>query len=214
MVRGDDLPPPPSAAVMPDTTLYLELVVNGRNFGEAVPVVYRGGHYYLTPEQLKAAGLPLPKSNMSEVAIDGMDKVTVKYQGDRQQLLIDIPSEWLPQQQVMAKLSDDYNLAKSSLGLLFNYDVYASQGSSNDQPGTVSAWTEQRIFDRFGVFSNTDVYRSALTDTDDITVEKGYVRYDTQWRFNDESHLLSYTASGRWPDRCYCKFTPLYSYRK
>ncbi len=38
-VRGDDLPPPPSAAVMPDTTLYLELVVNGRNFGEAVPVV-------------------------------------------------------------------------------------------------------------------------------------------------------------------------------
>ncbi|MDA5496836.1 fimbria/pilus outer membrane usher protein [Yersinia aleksiciae] len=193
-VRGDDLPPPPSAAVMPDTTLYLELVVNGRNFGEAVPVVYRGGHYYLTPEQLKATGLPLPKSNMSEVAIDGMDKVKVKYQGDRQQLLIDIPSEWLPQQQVMEKLSDDYNLAKSSLGLLFNYDVYASQGSSNDQPGTVSAWTEQRIFDRFGVFSNTGVYRSALTDTDDITVEKGYVRYDTQWRFNDESHLLSYTA--------------------
>lgn len=44
------------------------------------------------------------------------------------------------------------------------------------------------------MLSNTGVYRSTLTDTDDITVDKGYVRYDTQWRFNDESYLLSYTA--------------------
>lgn len=193
-VRGDDLPPPPSAAVMPDTTLYLELVVNGRNFGEAVPVVYRDGRYYLTPEQLKAVGFPLAESNTAEVAIDGMDKVKVKYQGDKQQLLIDIPSGWLPQQQVKAKLIDDYNLARSSLGLLFNYDLYASQGSSQGQASTLSAWTEQRLFNQFGVLSNTGVYRSTLTDTDDITVDKGYVRYDTQWRFNDESYLLSYTA--------------------
>lgn len=76
-VRGDDLPPPPSAAVMPDTTLYLELVVNGRNFGEAVPVIYRDGHYYLTPEQLKAVGFPASAPNTPEVAIDVMDKVHV-----------------------------------------------------------------------------------------------------------------------------------------
>ncbi|CFR02002.1 MULTISPECIES: fimbria/pilus outer membrane usher protein [Yersinia] len=201
MVRGDDLPPPPSAAVMPDTTLYLELVVNGRQFGEAVPVVFRDGHYYLTPEQLKAVGLPVPKggvnapnTNRSEIAVDRMDKVKVTYQGNSQRLLIDVPSEWLPQQQISAAATDDYNLAKSSLGLLFNYDVYASQGNSSNSPSNVSAWTEQRLFDRFGVFSNTGVYRSSLTDTNDITVEKGYVRYDTQWRFNDENHLLSYSA--------------------
>ncbi|WP_145573215.1 fimbria/pilus outer membrane usher protein [Yersinia mollaretii] len=193
-VKGDDLPPPPSAAVMPDTTLYLELVVNGRNYGEAVPVVFRDGHYYLSPEQLKAVGLPIPKANTPEVAIDSMDKVKVSYQGNNQRLLIDIPSEWLPQQRINVSATDDYNLAQSSLGLLFNYDVYASQGSGSDQPSTLSAWTEQRLFGRFGLLSNTGVYRSALTDTDNITVDKGYVRYDTQWKFNDEKHILSYTA--------------------
>lgn len=193
-VRGDDLPPPPSAAVMPDTTLYLELVVNGRNFGEAVPVIFRGGHYYLTPEQLNAVGLPTPQSNTPEIAIDAMDKVKVAYQGDSQRLLIDIPSEWLPQQRVNASTPEDFNLAQSSLGLLFNYDVYANQGDNNSQPSNVSAWTEQRLFDRFGVISNTGIYRTNLTDTDNVTVDKGYVRYDTQWRSNDENHMLSYTA--------------------
>ncbi|WP_145579931.1 fimbria/pilus outer membrane usher protein [Yersinia vastinensis] len=193
-VRGDDLPPPPSAAVMPDTTLYLELVVNGRNFGEAVPVIFRGGHYYLTPEQLNAVGLPTPQSNTPEIAIDAMDKVKVAYQGDSQRLLIDIPSEWLPQQRVNASTPEDFNLAQSSLGLLFNYDVYANQGDNNSQPSNVSAWAEQRLFDRFGVISNTGIYRTNLTDTDNVTVDKGYVRYDTQWRSNDENHMLSYTA--------------------
>lgn len=192
--RGGDLPPPPSAAVMPDATLYLELVVNGRNFDEAVPVVFRGGHYYLTPEQLKAVGLPLPEAHSQEVVIDSIDKVKVTYQGDSQQLLIDIPSEWLPQQRVNTAAAPDYNLAQSSLGLLFNYDVYASQGNNSSQPSNLSAWTEQRLFDRFGVISNTGVYRSTLTDTADVTVEKGYVRYDTQWRSNDEDHMLSTTA--------------------
>lgn len=193
-VRGDDLPPPPSAAVMPDTTLYLELVVNGRNFGEAVPVIYRDGHYYLTPEQLKAVGFPASAPNTPEVAIDVMDKVHVTYQGDSQRLLIDVPSEWLPQQRVNTTATEDYNLAQSSLGLLFNYDIYASQGNSSGQPSNASAWTEQRLFDHFGLISNTGIYRTNLTDTDNVTVEKGYVRYDTQWRLNDENHLLSYSA--------------------
>lgn len=179
---------------MPDTTLYLELVVNGRNYGEAVPVVFRDGHYYLSPEQLKAVGLPIPKANTPEVAIGSMDKVKVSYQGNNQRLLIDIPSEWLPQQRINVSATDDYNLAQSSLGLLFNYDVYASQGSGGDQPSTLSAWTEQRLFGRFGLLSNTGIYRSALTDTDNFTVDKGYVRYDTQWKFNDEKYILSYTA--------------------
>ena len=52
---ADDLPPPPSAISMPDTTLYLEPVVNGRQTGKVVPVTYRSGHYYLTPQQLSDA---------------------------------------------------------------------------------------------------------------------------------------------------------------
>lgn len=42
---ADDLPPPPSRLPMPNTTLYLEPTVNGRQTGQVVPVNYSGGHF-------------------------------------------------------------------------------------------------------------------------------------------------------------------------
>lgn len=70
---ADDLPPPPSAISMPDTTLYLEPVVNGRQTGKVVPVTYRGGHYYLTPQQLLDAGLPVADKQAKEIAVDQLE---------------------------------------------------------------------------------------------------------------------------------------------
>lgn len=95
---ADDLPPPPSAISMPDTTLYLEPVVNGRQTGKVVPVTYRGGHYYLTPQQLSDAGLPVADKQAKEIAVDQLDKVDVTYSGETQQLLISVPNDWLPKQ--------------------------------------------------------------------------------------------------------------------
>lgn len=187
-VWGDNLPPP--MATMPDSTLYLELVVNDRNFGDAVPVIYRGGHYYLSPAQLKTIGLP----SSTEVAVDKMDKVAVKYDGENQRLLIDVPSEWLPKQQINSAATDDFNLAQSSLGFLLNYDFYVSQNSGNPQSGNASAWSEQRIFDRFGLISNTGVYRTNFSGNNGDTDNNGYIRFDTQWQRNDEKNLLRYTA--------------------
>lgn len=93
---ADDLPPPPRAVSMPDTTLYLEPVVNGRPTGKVVPVAYRGGHYYLTPQQLIDAGLPVTDKQVKEIAVDQLDKVDVTYSGETQQLLISVPNDWLP----------------------------------------------------------------------------------------------------------------------
>lgn len=193
-VLAGNLPPPPSAAVMPDTKLYLELVVNDRHFKDAVPVNYRNNHYYLSQSQLKAIGLPVPESQSPEIAIDKIDKVTVKYDGENQRLLIDVPSEWLPNQQINMTSENDFNLAQSSLGFLFNYDIYATQNTGSPSSGQVSAWTEQRIFDRFGVISNTGVYRTHLSGNSQPDDNKGYIRFDTQWQRNDEAYLLRYTA--------------------
>ncbi|MCF1164206.1 fimbrial biogenesis outer membrane usher protein, partial [Yersinia pseudotuberculosis] len=58
-ILGGSLPPPSTSTTMPDTTLYLELVVNDRNFGNAVPISYRNNRYYLSQSQLRAIGLPI-----------------------------------------------------------------------------------------------------------------------------------------------------------
>lgn len=89
---------------MPDTTLYLEPVVNGRQTGKVVPVDYRGGHYYLTPQQLIDAGLPVADKQTKEIAVDLLKQVNVTYSGETQQLLIDIPNDWLPKQKFNAQI--------------------------------------------------------------------------------------------------------------
>ncbi len=91
---ADDLPPPPSAISMPDTTLYLE-PVNGRQTGKwcRSPT---GGHYYLTPQQLSDAGCRWRTSERNRRR--SIDKVDVTYSGETQQLLISVLNDWLPKQ--------------------------------------------------------------------------------------------------------------------
>lgn len=179
---------------MPDTTLYLELVVNDRNFGSTVPISYRNNRYYLSQSQLRTIGLPISEPLAPEIAIDNMAGVNVKYDGENQRLLINVPSEWLPKQQIEVTEQDDFNLAQSSLGALFNYDIYATQGYPYSSLTHFSAWTEQRIFDRFGLLSNTGVYRTHFPSNNNTDDAKGYIRFDTQWQKNDEEHLLRYST--------------------
>ena len=193
-ILGGSLPPPSTSTTMPDTTLYLELVVNDRNFGSAVPISYRNNRYYLSQSQLRTIGLPISEPLAPEIAIDNMAGVNVKYDGENQRLLINVPSEWLPKQQIEVTEQDDFNLAQSSLGALFNYDIYATQGYPYSSLTHFSAWTEQRIFDRFGLLSNTGVYRTHFPSNNNTDDAKGYIRFDTQWQKNDEEHLLRYSA--------------------
>lgn len=118
----------------------------------------------------------------------------VTYSGETQQLMINVPNDWLPNQKFNAQNPLDRLPAQSSLGLLFNYDLYASQSSANGQPGSLSAWTEQRLFDGFGVVSNTGIFRGSFNTSANSEQDNRYIRYDSQWRYNDDDRLLSYTA--------------------
>lgn len=191
--RADDLPPPPHAITMPDTTLYLEPVINGRQTGNVVPISYRGGHYYLTPQQLIDAGLPVADKQAKEIAVDQLDKVDVTYSGETQQLMINVPNDWLPNQNISATDPEQRLKAQSSLGFLFNYDAYASQSGSGN-PGYFSLWSEQRLFDGFGVIANTGIYRGSFNNDSTSEQNSRYVRYDSSWRYSDEDSMLSYTA--------------------
>ncbi|WP_370465558.1 fimbria/pilus outer membrane usher protein [Nissabacter sp. SGAir0207] len=190
-----DLPPPPTAAAMPNAQLYLEIVVNGRPSGQVLPVEYRDGHYYLSPDQLQQAGVPMLQKGDQPVAIDQIDsRLKVTYSGETQQLLIQVPNDWLPEQRVGDPQAGDYLPAQSSLGLLFNYDIYANQTPDAPEDGYVSAWTEQRLFGNFGALTNSGVYRRDIGAGEGVVAQNRYIRYDTQWQYNDDLTMMSYSA--------------------
>lgn len=194
LANADDLSSSLRSITMPDTTLYLEPVVNGRQTGKVVPVNYRGGHFYMTSQQLIDAGLPLAEKQVKEIAVDRLDRVDVIYSGESQQLLINVPNDWLPQQKIGAQHPLQFLPAQSSIGMLFNYDVYANQSNSHGHPGSLSAWSEERLFDDFGVITNTGIFRSRFNGPGGDNEDNRYIRYDSQWRYNDDARMLSLTA--------------------
>ncbi|WP_273829729.1 fimbria/pilus outer membrane usher protein [Pseudomonas sp. SBT1-2] len=183
------LPPPEAAPAGSSTLYYLELVINGRNSGKVVPVSAGDGHYRLDAAALSEASVRLPGNPTGQVAVDCLPGAQADYDGASQQLRLWVPPQWLPEQRF-----DDPGLvyrtpARSSLGALFNYDLYYSDPADDATPW-LSALLEQRLFDGFGVISNTGVYTHYFDDADNL--DSRYLRYDTYWQYNDERSMRSY----------------------
>src|SRR5690606_11601018 len=138
-------------------TYYLGLTVNGLDRDRVEPVLQRDGHFWLQDETLRSLGLQVPAEREGLVAVDQLPGVKADYDGALQMLHLTVPSEWLPTQHVGGQGLIPHEIARSSLGALFNYDVYYSD-PAHDARSYVSAFTEQRVFDGFGVISNTGVY--------------------------------------------------------
>ncbi|HGE2279505.1 TPA: fimbrial biogenesis outer membrane usher protein, partial [Pseudomonas aeruginosa] len=171
------LPPPqPAPSGGGNALYYLELVINGRDSGQVVPVNAADGHYLLDAAALREAGVRLPDNPAGQVAVDALPEVRADYDSASQQLHLQVPPDWLPEQRF-----DDPGLvarapARSSLGALFNYDLYYSDPADGATPW-LSALLEQRLFDGFGVISNTGVYTRYFGDADNL--DSRYLRYDT-----------------------------------
>lgn len=77
---------------------------------------------------------------------------------------------------------------------MLNYDAYVSQSGGRGNPGYFSAWSEQRLFDGFGVIANTGIFRSSFNGETAAQQNNRYIRYDSSWRYSDDDTMLSYTA--------------------
>ncbi|MDG9924072.1 MULTISPECIES: fimbria/pilus outer membrane usher protein [unclassified Pseudomonas] len=155
--------------------------------GKVLAVRELQGRLYVERGELIAAGVRLDAGGEPWVALDSIDQLQSKYQQDSQRLLLTLPSEWLPLQSFGATSLNQPLPAQSSLGLLFNYDLYYSDSGSH----YANTWLEQRLFDGFGVISNTGVYRHSFSGPG---YQDGYTRYDTSWRFNRQDDMVSYSG--------------------
>ncbi|WP_421549296.1 fimbria/pilus outer membrane usher protein [Pseudomonas sp. QD4] len=191
--QAGDLPPPPSSLeAVTDAQLYLELLVNQLNTGQVVPVQQRAGHFLVPVSVLRASGMKLPETLPDEIDLDSLPGLHSEYDSQGQRLLLNVPANWLPEQWVGSRQAYPQTEARTSFGGLLNYDLYLND---TDDAGTyLAAWNEVRLFDSWGTLSNTGQYRRTLSGAGNGTLNNGYRRYDTTWRYSDDVRMLTYEA--------------------
>ncbi|MFB3303180.1 fimbria/pilus outer membrane usher protein [Pseudomonas sp. AMR01] len=192
-VAGDLPPPPSSMEAVADAQLFLELVVNSMDTGRVIAVDQRAGQLYVPASALQDVGMKLPGDLTGSIALDKVPGLHSDYDSNGQRLLVDVPPSWLQEQFIGNRNTYPRTQAMSSFGGLLNYDVYFND---TDGGGSyLAAWNEVRLFDNWGTLSNTGQYRQTLIGgVSDSTLNNGYRRYDTTWRFSDDERLLTYEA--------------------
>lgn len=175
---------------MPDGVLYLDVTVNGKPAGLMQKVEYRQGHYYLPVTVLKELGVKVEYPGQDLIAVDEIPGVQVTFDNAAQELAITVPPDWLPHQVVEMdpRRQDVMQQADSSTGMLVNYDAYLNRSR---ETSNLSVWSEQRLFSAYGAVSSTGVWRSTLHGQD-MSGASGFMRYDTQWRYNEPGTMRKY----------------------
>ncbi|OLF53128.1 fimbria/pilus outer membrane usher protein [Pseudomonas chlororaphis] len=188
-----ELPPPPSGMeAISDAQLFLELVVNQMNTGRVIAVEQRAGRLFVPAQTLRESGMTLPAGLDAQVALDSLPGLHSDYDSQSQRLLLKVPPDWLPEQSIGSRQAYPRTPALSSFGALLNYDLYLND---TDDAGTyLAAWNEVRLFDGWGTLSNTGQYRRTFSGLGGGTLNNGYRRYDTTWRYSDDDRLLTYEA--------------------
>ena len=191
--EAGDLPPPPSGMeAVADAQLFLEMVVNQMNTVGVVALEQRNGQLFVPTSALRETGMKLPENLAAEISLDSLPGLHSEYDSTAQRLFLDVPPDWLPEQFVGRSEVYPRTPAMSSFGALFNYDLYFND---TDDAGTyLAAWNEVRLFDSWGTLSNTGQYRRTLSGDSINTLDNGYLRYDTTWRYSDDERLLTYEA--------------------
>ncbi|MEI4259783.1 MAG: fimbria/pilus outer membrane usher protein [Candidatus Dasytiphilus stammeri] len=183
------------------TQLYLELVINGNPTHQILPVKYKNSHFYMSIASLKKIGFNLDKIILGEVhnfyhneiALDLVSNLLTKYDPNMQRFFMDVPYSWLPEKKIRTinypLISKDS--AKSSFGGILNYDWYFNTFLKKNKKVKSSLWSEIRLFNRIGMFSHTGILRINSLLNPNIK-KSSYIRYETQWSMNNESHMLHY----------------------
>lgn len=189
-----DLPPPPgSMEAVADAQLFLELVVNQMDTGRVIAVEQRAGQLFVPASALQDVGMKLPGEPVGSVALDQVPGLHSDYDSNGQRLLLDVPPSWLQEQFIGNRNTYPRTQAMSSFGALLNYDVYFND--TDDGGSYLAAWNEVRLFDTWGTLSTTGQLRQTLSyGVSGGTLNNGYRRYDTTWRFSDDERLLTYEA--------------------
>lgn len=174
-----------------DTTgldLYLDVVLNGASAG-LVHFVYRDDQLWVSPDILQQLGFILPPDTIEPIALNSFPDIQIDYNSRQQTVSIIAPLSLLNLETTIHSIrSNKRPQPTASPGMLLNYNLYGTQ--TEDNAASLSAYTELRAFNDFGVISST-----ALTTTNRLPSQKNWdgqtTRLDTSWSKSFPDQLVT-----------------------
>ncbi|HET7560784.1 MAG TPA: fimbria/pilus outer membrane usher protein, partial [Rhodanobacteraceae bacterium] len=159
-----------------DEDLYLEVVLNGNDTRQIAHFVHEGEHFRASTETLRKLGFRLPADAPQVLTLDAIPGVAVHYDQGAQKLDITAPFDLLNVSAAMLNTrANPIPQPQASPGLLLNYDLYGTRDIHGNS--ALSAFTELRAFNQWGVLSNTALSR--VNDSSGTGMQTDSVRLDT-----------------------------------
>lgn len=188
--------------------LYLEVMLNGNPTRQIAHFRRDGAHLYAGVDTLLQLGFRRLPGAASDRPLDLATLADVAFHYDEERQRVEITAAPRLLDQTATVLNAPLNVIpqpQASPGLLLNYDVYGTRDNSGNLG--LSAFTELRAFNAWGVLSNTTISR--VTDSPgsgwgadsvrlDTTASHSFVDDATTLRFGDViSGSLAWTRATR-----------------
>lgn len=170
--------------------LYLEVTLNGNPTKTIGHFVRNGARFHASADTLREIGFILSAETQGLIELTSLQGVQVDYNAALQRLGVTAPANMILQDETVLNVrTSTIPQATASPGLLLNYDLYGTRYSHNST--SVSAYTELRAFNNWGVLSNTALSR--WSDSSHSGVPNETVRLDTSFSrsFVDSAVTLS-----------------------
>lgn len=169
-----------------DETLYLEMVVNGRNTHHIAEITHIDKDWKIAVNDLSFLGLEIDINKTGSILLSSIHITDVTYDAATQRLFINVPNNMLPMQYFKANnptYSD--SRPRRDTGMLINYNIVSTTGNRDNNIST--AWYELHFFKHdFYAVSNGIVHSSS-----DKYSTSGYTRFETFYQKDDEATMQS-----------------------
>ncbi|HKM36027.1 MAG TPA: fimbria/pilus outer membrane usher protein [Thiopseudomonas sp.] len=158
--------------------LYLEVTLNGNPTGKIGHFVRDGMNFSVSAETLRTLGFRLLADTQGTIDLSNLPGVELDYNAAHQRLNITAQADMIDQDTaVLNARTSSIPQPTASPGLLLNYDLYGTRDSDNNS--SISAHTELRAFNAWGVLSNTALSR--WNDSASSGMINDTVRLDTSF---------------------------------
>lgn len=168
-----------SAARLGGVDLYLDVTLNETSVGLA-HFAYRDGQLWASRANLDQIGFKLPATTPDPVRLNSLQGLHVDYDASHQTVSLIAPLQLLKLATTVLETSTTRRaVATASAGMLLNYDLYGTYGEHDTN--SLSAFTELRAFNQYGVFSTTSLAQDSSFDNGTGNAPNHWVRLDTSW---------------------------------
>lgn len=178
-----------------DLDLYLDVTLNQTSSG-LMHFLYRENQLWASADVLQQLGFIAPPNTIEPIALNSLSDLKIDYDARWQTLSLIAPLSLLNLDTTIRNTrSNQRPQPTASPGILLNYNIYGSQTQNSAK--NLSAFTELRAFNTFGVISSTALttatHSGGNSDNDKDWVSRT-VRLDTNWSTSLPDKLLTVRA--------------------